>query len=84
MIWMLSILPYRTVGLSMYITSDPSLFKFIYIEFMFADGEWKLLLIKQEHIVGILPNQLPIYKVDKVAVLSLTMDKTTDLEISVN
>ena len=48
-----------------------------------ADTEWKLLLIRQQESVGILPGSHEVFKVTKISILPLCLDEPKDLEIEV-
>ncbi|KAK2163401.1 hypothetical protein LSH36_80g06058 [Paralvinella palmiformis] len=45
------------------------------------ESEWKLLLIRKQSQVGSLPGGLPIFRIDKIAILPLNIDATKDLDI---
>ncbi|XP_077870090.1 phosphatidylinositide phosphatase SAC2-like [Saccoglossus kowalevskii] len=45
------------------------------------DSDWKLLLIRQRTHVGCLPDGSDVYSINKIAVLPLTLNEPTDLEI---
>lgn len=48
-----------------------------------AESEWKLLLIRQRTLVGTLAKEHSIYKINKIAVLSLSNTDPTDLDLEV-
>ena len=49
-----------------------------------SDSEWKLLLVRQHHLVGMLPCGAEIYKITKIAILPLCQDEPKELELEVS
>ena len=45
------------------------------------ESEWKLLLVKQQELVGQLPGGADVYKINKIVILPLCLDEPKDLEI---
>ncbi|XP_074643385.1 phosphatidylinositide phosphatase SAC2-like isoform X2 [Tubulanus polymorphus] len=46
-----------------------------------ADSDWRLILIRQQRRIGDLPNGHPIYKIERVTVLTLSTNEALDLEV---
>ena len=49
-----------------------------------SDSEWKLLMVRQHHLVGTLPSGAAIYKITKIAILPLCQDEPKELELEVS
>jgi len=56
----------------------------IHFSIIIPESEWKLLLIRKQSQVGSLPGGLPIFRIDKIAILPLNIDATKDLDIDVS
>ena len=50
---------------------------------MLTEADWKLLLIRQRTLVGKIADKHDIYKIDKIAVLSLSDADPVDVELEV-
>ena len=51
--------------------------------FYFVEADWKLLVIRQRTLVGKIADKHDIYKINKIAVLSLSDADPVDVELEV-
>ena len=51
--------------------------------FYFVEADWKLLVIRQRTLVGKIADKHNIYKINKIAVLSLSDADPVDVELEV-
>ena len=51
---------------------------------LLAESDWRLLLIRNQVLVGTLPFNREIYKITKVLILTLNQSQAKDLDIEVS
>ena len=49
-----------------------------------SESEWKLLLIRQRTLVGTLPGDIEVYKINKLSILPLCLEEPKDLDLEVS
>ena len=50
---------------------------------VFLDSEWKLVLIRQQVPVGVLPGGQQVFCITRILILSLSLEEPHDLDIEV-
>lgn len=78
------VLVYFSCIITTFYKNVPSYLRVLFLKYVFClESEWKLLLVKQQELVGQLPGGADVFKINKIAILPLCLEEAKDLDIEV-